>query len=192
MAEGILLSALSLLQKTFIDAAKGDREARKEQAQLLNAVAAAVGKLLVGTTALYDGLGKDSLRGWNGDIGYWQLFEACTELEAYFTRTLPGNKTVKRMQEWITNIRLHPAAIVSLYESLNADGTIREEKFENWEGRYTSIEAANHYRLQYLGFSNVCRDVQAVRKELTKIMAELKATAVMLESGTLGKLRPGS
>ena len=186
MTETILLSALLLLKKTSVDVSNSDRETRKEQARLLKAVAAAVRKLVDATTAFYDALQKKNSPG-GIERGYWQLEEACYELEAYFTRSLPGNKAIELLQEWCYAIRLSPAAMVSMYDKLNSDGTIREELFKNWRGHYTSAQAADSYRSEYLGLSNVYREVLAIRKELTKIASQIKVTAVLLENDALGK-----
>ncbi|MCV0439051.1 MAG: hypothetical protein K5880_10490 [Hydrogenophaga sp.] len=185
MPDGFILTALSFLQKTFVDATRMDRERRHEQARLLNGIADSIDRLINASKTALDRIEQE--RGSPPDLTeeFRDMVRACSELDSYWRLAKPAQQTAKQLEPLFALTFIHPAVLIQAGAHLNSDGTvcINGDLFVDDDARDSAAR-------QLLPFSKLLNEVHKSRVELTKIAAELRTTAVLVETDTLRRPLP--
>lgn len=175
MSASVLLSALGLLQKVFVDSDKASRERRQDGARYLRATADMVDRLTNCAAALKLQVEQD-----NGDyqalaVILVGLNDACSELRVCIQEADPKHPAVKVLANAYGAISKIPAVVVTIHRHFDE------------LGRYKKLSLApNDRNGQWESFGELYSELIGAQKSLGEATAGLRARALLLETGTAG------
>lgn len=184
MTLSALFSGLSFFQKTVTDKRKFDRDAQRDSALTVREAADCVRTMIKCANDL-DEMVRQRNPAEFEDCGSCELPQACRRLEAIDQKIDDKSPLRGLVREWYGKIQALPVAAIRTVKAYDASGNIKGSYLRSYlrdEGNWI-----RYYPKDCRDFDALRKDLVIARAQLSSILAEMQATATLLESGTYGR-----